>query len=382
MLDPIIVSLVAATLGQVLLACLLLTQRRQVDPAAQVLAVLLATVGIAILPPVVAAIWPGCLSVAIALTLPAALCCGPLLWFYSCALTAEQAWQWQWQRVWHLLLPTLGLLIAVVAIALPRDLREALLLRGELVGGTSLALLVSVAFLLVLAWCAQTAIYLLMIYRQLARYRSRLKDLFASNDSRELWWLTVFAGIVGSVWLLAVASLLLDSFANRRLLDGREAAGLGFVLVTFLASWGLRQQPGFTSRYLPAQPDVPEPTAKYQRSALDQTRAERIAWKLKRAMTEDRLYLEPELSLFGLAERLGVPANYLSQTLNEHIGECFFDHINRWRVDAAIPDILAGDQSVLDVALAVGFNSRSTFYKAFRRATGQTPTAYRSRRAT
>lgn len=94
-------------------------------------------------------------------------------------------------------------------------------------------------------------------------------------------------------------------------------------------------------------------------------------------MSEDRPYLEPELPLFELARRIGVPSNYLSQTLNEHLGESFFDSINRWRVEAALPMLRAGERSVLDTALEVGFNSRSTFYKAFRKVTGHTPCAYR-----
>jgi len=40
--------------------------------------------------------------------------------------------------------------------------------------------------------------------------------------------------------------------------------------------------------------------------------------------------------------------------------------------------IAAGDASVLAVALDVGFNSRSAFYKAFKRETGMTPKDYRA----
>jgi AraC-like DNA-binding protein len=205
--------------------------------------------------------------------------------------------------------------------------------------------------------------------------------LFASNDTRELRWLSGFVLVVGTVWLLSVASLLFDNLAGLALLSGRAGALLGFALVGFLALWGLRQQPGFAGRYLPApSPDEQPtpPTAKYQRSALDAGRAARIAAKLAQAMREDRPYLEPELSLFELARRIGVPSNYLSQTLNEHIGENFFDYINRWRVEAALPLLRAGERSVLEIALEVGFNSRSTFYKAFRKVTGHAPGAYRA----
>lgn len=379
--DPVIIGFTAATLGQILLASLLLLQRHEAGHAHHALAALLLAIGLLVAPPIVAAIFPTLASIAIALTLPAALAFAPLFWYFSCALTSEQPWYLERRGVWHLLLPALGLVVALIAIALPRALRETLLLRGELVDSAPVLLLALVAFVLILVWVLQTAIYLLQMVRKLARYRRRLKDLFAGNDARELHWLSGFVLVVGTVWLLSVASLLLDNLAGQPLLNGRSAALLGFALVGFLAFWGLRQQPGFAGRYLPPPPadDVPRPPMpKYQRSALDSDRAERIAAKLKRTLSEDRSYLEPELSLFDLARRIGVPSNYLSQTLNEHIGENFFDHVNRWRVEAALPLLRAGDRSVLDIALEVGFNSRSTFYKAFRKVTGHTPGSYRS----
>lgn len=381
--DPVITGFTAATFGQILLASLLLLQRHEVGHAHHALAALLLAIGTAVAPPIVAAVFPALASIAVALTLPAALACAPLLWYFSCALTAEQPWRLERRAVWHLLLPALGLVVALGAIVLPRALRESMLLRGEMVDTppVPLLVLVLVAFVLIMAWVVQTAIYLFLVIRKLTRYRRRLKDLFANNDARELRWLSAFVLVVGTVWLLSVVSLLLDNLAGQPLLGGRAAAFLGFTLVGFLAAWGLRQQPGFADRYLPAAPAdaVPAPpTPKYQRSALDADRAERIAAKLRRSMNEDRHYLEPELSLFELARRIGVPSNYLSQTLNEHIGESFFDHVNRWRVEAALPLLRAGDRSVLDIALEVGFNSRSTFYKAFRKVTGHTPGSYKS----
>lgn len=189
-------------------------------------------VGLVIAPPMVAAVVPMLASIAIALSLPAALACAPMLWFFSCALNSEQPWRLERGALWHLLLPASGMVIALTAIAMPRALREALLLlRGELVD--SVPVLVLVAFVLV----------------------------------------------IGTVWVFSVASLLLDNLAGQTLLSGRAAALLGFVLVGFLALWGLRQQPGFAGRYLPPPPhdELPTPpTAKYQRSALDAERAERI----------------------------------------------------------------------------------------------------------
>ncbi|MES9930149.1 MAG: helix-turn-helix domain-containing protein, partial [Candidatus Thiodiazotropha sp. 6PDIVS] len=71
--------------------------------------------------------------------------------------------------------------------------------------------------------------------------------------------------------------------------------------------------------------------------------------------------------------------NYLSQVINEQSGYNFFDFINRYRVDEAKRCLTtpSGQSNVLSIALDSGFNSKSAFYTAFKRHTGQTPSQYR-----
>ena len=117
---------------------------------------------------------------------------------------------------------------------------------------------------------------------------------------------------------------------------------------------------------------------KYEKSALTSDDTSRIAKKIEAAMETDKLYLDANLSLRVLAKHVFVPPNYVSQTLNGHIGETFFDYINRWRIDYAKPLLATTDETVLNITYDAGFNSRSSFYKAFKRETGQAPTAYRN----
>jgi AraC-like DNA-binding protein len=121
--------------------------------------------------------------------------------------------------------------------------------------------------------------------------------------------------------------------------------------------------------------DPSEP--KYARSALTEAHAEQLATRIKSAMTQDALYLDPNLSLQKLSRHVGALPNQISQTLNEQIGSTFFDYIAHHRIEAAKPLIVEGMANSLTVSLDVGFNSRSTFYKAFKRETGMTPKAYR-----
>jgi len=57
--------------------------------------------------------------------------------------------------------------------------------------------------------------------------------------------------------------------------------------------------------------------------------------------------------------------------------QTFFDYVNRWRVQDAMRLLEQSSENVLTISNEVGFNSRSSFYTAFKKVTGNTPTAYR-----
>jgi AraC-like DNA-binding protein len=112
----------------------------------------------------------------------------------------------------------------------------------------------------------------------------------------------------------------------------------------------------------------------------DDERTRRVAERLRHALEVERRYLDPELDLAGLAAEVGVPRTLLSRLLNQHFGRGFLDLIHGYRVRDAVallsdPD--AAHLTVDAVAERCGFRSRSTFYAAFRRHTGTTPSRLR-----
>lgn len=164
----------------------------------------------------------------------------------------------------------------------------------------------------------------------------------------------------------------IDGKPRRIIPDWLDAAfGLGLLVIILLN--GLRQKPSLA-------PDVATTDAmvtKYEKSALTSDMAIRIERKLRMAMTEDQLHRDPNLSLWSLARHIGASPNYISQTLNENIGESFFDFVNGYRIADAQSLLRDTDDTVLTITYDAGFNSRSSFYTAFKKVTGQTPTAYR-----
>ncbi|MEH6589088.1 MAG: helix-turn-helix domain-containing protein [Halioglobus sp.] len=122
---------------------------------------------------------------------------------------------------------------------------------------------------------------------------------------------------------------------------------------------------------------------RYAKSGLSAQQMEKLQARLSELMETDKLYLVSNLTLPELAEALGCTVNHLSQAINAGFGVSFFDYINQYRVTAAMVLLRAPDsesQTVLDIALGVGFNSTSTFYVAFKKVSGQTPAQYRRSR--
>lgn len=95
-------------------------------------------------------------------------------------------------------------------------------------------------------------------------------------------------------------------------------------------------------------------------------------------MKAQKPYLDDKLTLQKLAEQMNMPEKQLSLLINQYTGKHFFDFINEFRINDA--KVLLKEQpqlTVLEILYEVGFNSRSSFYTAFKKETHQTPTDYR-----
>ena len=122
-----------------------------------------------------------------------------------------------------------------------------------------------------------------------------------------------------------------------------------------------------------------EPREKYEKAGLAPDEVDALAETVRRAVLDQRLYLDADLTLARLAEDVALSTNHLSQVINGALRCNFAEFINRLRIDEA--KRLLREQhreygSVLRVALEAGFRSKSSFYSAFRRHVGMTPREY------
>ncbi|WP_189371284.1 helix-turn-helix transcriptional regulator, partial [Tateyamaria omphalii] len=308
-----------------------------------------------------------------------------LLWLYVIRLTDDPTREPTRPRwLWHSLPGGFAGIVYIYILLLPRSLQEGLQPGAEnQVVWQTLALIG--LYLSTVLFYSLLPIYAVLILKRLRQYRRRLKDLFASTEEREIAWAWWLAAAVLVFWAFNLISIVASLFElgvpSAETFDSLQPAiVVHYVLMWSIALWGTRQRPGIVlpSPNKIAKVDETTPLRKYGKSGLNDVRLDRIASKIEALMGEQKLYLEPDLSLWDLAGRIGVTTHYASQALNEKLGERFFDYVNRWRIRDAADRLRTSNATILTIAYGVGFNSRSSFYTAFKRELGVTPSQYRA----
>ncbi len=302
----------------------------------------------------------------------------PSLWFYHQALIAEHQWQWTPAMWKHLLpLPFAGAL-GVGIFLLPETSFNTMFFSEQDIDDPYIDLLSAVFFAGVVLWCALSCSYVVMLLKRTVEYRKQLKNVFSNEQGKSLNWLIGVSLLIGFFWIYALVVLVLE---DKLQFIGVSESGVLVLLVTIvwmICANGLQQRPSFENDPPPTQVTAQQQTTKaYERSALTDNDLAAIAERLIRAIDEDKAHLDPELTLAKLSAIAREPSQYISQTLSQHLQTTFFDFINNERIKSAKLMLVETNQSVLDIAHATGFNSRSSFYKAFQKFTDQTPSQYR-----
>lgn len=145
----------------------------------------------------------------------------------------------------------------------------------------------------------------------------------------------------------------------------------GFLALAFFF-YGVRN-PEYTQRVIKSTSAVNR-----RRELLSKTDTRNLSDSLADLMRDERLYLDPNLSIEDVSRRLGVQATVISAYLNQRMQVNFRAFINGYRVQAVCEALIAApERAILDVAIECGFSSKSTFNTVFQEITGKTPRQYR-----
>ena len=105
-----------------------------------------------------------------------------------------------------------------------------------------------------------------------------------------------------------------------------------------------------------------------------------VVKRLKNAMEEKKLFIDPDLSLPVLAKEIKTTTNTLSYVINRHLQSNFYNFVNGYRIEEAkglLLDKEYDNKNILAVAYDSGFRSKTTFNTMFKKCTGLTPSEYK-----
>lgn len=193
---------------------------------------------------------------------------------------------------------------------------------------------------------------------------------------RENNWLKWFVGCYFGFVFAFTLYIFLITF---QLMDPKYDYFVDIIIVLFigmLAFFGFVQPEVFEGK------SIKEvlPFKKYRKTGLSKALSLEMKNKLIGLMENKKLFLNNELRLTHVAEALNLSRNHASQIINEHFNLSFFDFINQYRIEEA-KKLLSGNSrrernTIEQIAYDVGFNNRASFYKAFKKFTGEVPTKY------
>jgi AraC-like DNA-binding protein len=245
---------------------------------------------------------------------------------------------------------------------------------------------------------AQLVLYYILSRRALAGYRRSIRQLFSETSRIDLAWIK---WLINGLLFLVLISIITYSFMLQYpqhfdLFQMIQVAILAPYI--YLATYkGITQpslwqvQAGTSKEQLQKEIreadefDIQQTSekSKVPKPILSNEKMKRVVAKILFLMEEEKLYLETELTLQELADRVEAPAYQISQAINEGLNKNFYDLINAYRVDEAKQLLLNPTNSnftILSVAFEAGFNSKTTFNTVFKKFTGLTPTDFRAQR--
>lgn len=299
---------------------------------------------------------------------------GPMLWFYTRSLTESSFRIWQ-KELLHFLPVVLFLILFVMSLIEVFDLTKIRIF------------LTAVIFLLIL-------FYLWKCFQSLAQHKKNIEEVYSDTTNRDLSWLRFLIVGLLIIWQIGVvSSFVFDTWLQIEIpMYGALYTNISAAIFAIaLGFFGLKQKivfsqstPSPSSLFEEASTvgDLEEVPTKYMKTGLDAQSADHLYQELLQMMKNEEHQLDPDLTLYKLSSYLKISPNQLSQVINSNSKVNFFDFINRYRVQSFIQkmeDEKHANKTFLSLAFESGFNSKSAFNRAFKKVTGETPSAYKKR---
>jgi len=216
---------------------------------------------------------------------------------------------------------------------------------------------------------------------KIIQYKKRLVATVSNLEKTRLAFISRFVNLIGALTLI---SSVLYVILPQYLVEYLYLPCLITLIYFFILFYTFRDHAIFTTETygqflqdtLPANEIIT--ITKENKAALPESELQALAKQIDEYLTQTGAYTNPDFTIRILANSIGVPAERVSAAINREMSINFFDLINQKRVNKA--KMLLTDKintmTIEGIAYEAGFNSRASFYRAFKKYTLFSPSEY------
>lgn len=230
----------------------------------------------------------------------------------------------------------------------------------------------------------QVVVCFIAVFMLLRKAKKLYLENYAGTSINSYNWLFQFTTVLTILYSFAIIKNIFKFTDYQYISEWIKIGGLVFQM--FIVCWYLFKalnNPGLfrniDSRLKLVSDIISEEKDKVQFAENEKEYNEELS-KLRNYMTAEKPFLNPMLTIQDVSQAIGIPVRELSVLINHNLGQHFYDFVNTYRIENAMKILKDGSKSkvtILEILYDVGFNSKSSFNTAFKKHTGNTPTAYR-----
>ncbi|MFP2997972.1 AraC family transcriptional regulator [Spongiivirga sp. MCCC 1A20706] len=228
----------------------------------------------------------------------------------------------------------------------------------------------------------QLLLYFAFSFQLYFAHRKHIQHYFSNTYKLELNWLRNFLFVYAFLFLYGVTQDLIDSsMFNLTWTQEWWYHFISAIVIIYVGIKGYFTKTDTLSKLKFSIQEVAVPEKRNNIVSTSEVSNEIINRKklLDIYMTDEKPYLNPDINLIELAEKVRLTRAQLSEVINVGYGNNFNDFINKYRVDAVQQMIENGKHeqlSLLGIAYECGFNSKATFNRVFKKFTQISPTEF------
>ena len=301
----------------------------------------------------------------------------PLYYLYIVELTDYRPNRWR-QAIY--LLPSLLGGMAVGLLYILMDRQEMTLFIEHYLYGNEFASLFGLTFWQAMIHVAVRIVFALQVplvlyfgFRRITAYNAVVETNYSDIEGKRIVWVKTLLVLFA---VTSLVSFVFNLIGRQRFID--EAVPLAIPAVLFSMLLLLIGHVGLNQRF--SVQDIEAEVFLESEPIPEDCAYSELLEKIRKLMSEEKLYLYPNLKVSDLARLLNSNRNYIYNAINVEMGISFSDYINSQRIDYASQLLKAHPElSINDVMFKSGFTSTSAFYRNFKKFKGITPTARRTR---